>query len=49
MKQKWFRLFPLIAFVVVLTVPQTVSAGEEEVKAMLNTLNARLAEVGESF
>jgi hypothetical protein len=49
MKQKWFTLFPLIALMVMLAVPQTVSAGEEEVKAVLNTLNALLAEAGESF
>lgn len=50
MKQKWFSLFPLIAMFVMLAVPQTVSAiNEDNVKAMLNTLNDRLAAAGEAF
>lgn len=50
MKQKWFSLFPLIALFVMLAVPQTVSAiNEEDVQAMLNTLNDRLAAAGENF
>lgn len=48
MKQKWFKLFPVIALFVMLVVPQTVSAGEEDVRAMLNTLNDRLAAAGAS-
>jgi hypothetical protein len=50
MKQKWFSLFPLIALFVMLAVPQPVSAiSEEDVKAMLNTMNDQLATAGEDF
>jgi hypothetical protein len=48
MKQKWFSLFPIIALIVMLAVPQTVSAiSEDDIQAMLNTLNDRLATAGE--
>jgi len=48
MKQRWFSLLPLIALVVMLAVPQTVFAiNEDNIKAMLNTLNDRLAAAGE--
>jgi hypothetical protein len=50
MKQKWFRLFPLIALLVMLAVPQALSAiDENEVKAVLNTMNDQLAATGENF
>jgi hypothetical protein len=50
MKQKWFSLFPLIALVVMLAVPQTVSAiSEDDVRAVLNTLNDQLTAAGENF
>jgi hypothetical protein len=50
MKQKWFSLFPLIALFVMLAVPQTAYAIDEDyVKAMMNTVNDRLAEAGEPF
>ncbi len=50
MKQKWFSVFPLIALIIMLAVPQTVSAVEEEdVRAVLNTLNDQLAAAGEGF
>lgn len=50
MKQKWFGLFPLIALFVMLAVPQTVSAiDEDDVKAVLNTMNDQLAAAGEGF
>jgi hypothetical protein len=49
MKQKWFRMFPLIVLVVMLAVPQALSAVDENnIKAMLDTLNDRLAAAGES-
>ena len=50
MKQKWFSLFPLIVLVVMLAVPQALSAVDEnEVKAVLNTMNDQLAAAGEGF
>lgn len=50
MKQKWFSLFPLIALVVMLAVPQTVSAiSEDNVRVVLNTMNDKLAAAGEGF
>jgi hypothetical protein len=50
MKQKWFSLFPLIALVVMLAIPQTVSAiSEDDVRAVLNTFNDQLAVAGENF
>jgi hypothetical protein len=50
MKQKWFSLFPMIALFVMLAVPQTVSAiNEDDVQAVLNTMNAQLAAAGEGF
>lgn len=50
MKQKWFSLFPMIALFVMLAVPQTVSAvSEDDVKAVLNTMNDQLAVAGENF
>jgi hypothetical protein len=50
MKQKWFSVFPLIAFFLMLAVPQTVSAIDENaVKTVLNTLNDQLAAAGEGF
>jgi hypothetical protein len=50
MKQKWFSLFPLIALFVMLAVPQTVAAiDEDEVKAVLNTMNDQLAAAGEGI
>jgi hypothetical protein len=50
MKQKWFRLFPMIALFVMLAVPQALSAiDENEVKAVLNTMNDQLALAGENF
>jgi len=50
MKQKWFKLLPMIALGFILVVPQTVSAiSEDDVKAELNLINGQLALVGESF
>jgi hypothetical protein len=50
MKRKWFRLFPAIALFVMLVVPQTVSAiSEDDVKAVLNTMNDQLAAAGENI
>ena len=50
MKQKWFSMVPLIALFVLLAVPQTVSAiSEDDVKAVLNTMNDQLAVAGENF
>jgi hypothetical protein len=50
MKQKWFRVFSLIALFVLLAVPQALSAiDENEVKAELHTLNDQLAAAGENF
>lgn len=50
MKQKWFSVFPLIALIVMLAVPQTVSAIEEDdVQAVLNTMNDQLAAAGEGI
>jgi hypothetical protein len=44
MNQKWFSLFPLIALIIMLAVPQTVSAiNEDDVRAVLNTMNDQLA------
>jgi hypothetical protein len=50
MKQKWFSLFAAVALVVMVAIPQTLSAiNEEEVKAVLNTMNDQLAAAGEGF
>jgi len=50
MKQKWFSLFPLIVLAVMAAVPQTVSAvSEDDVRAVLNTMNDQLAAAGEGF
>ncbi len=50
MKRKWFKLFPAIALFVMLVVPQTVSAvNEDDVKAMMTTMNDQLAVAGENF
>jgi hypothetical protein len=50
MKQKWFSLFPLIALLVMLAVPQTAAAiSEDDVRAVLNTMNDQLATAGENF
>lgn len=50
MNKKWLRFLPLIAVIVMLAVPQMVSAiNEEEVRARLNTLNDQLAVAGENF
>ncbi len=50
MKQKWFSLFAMAALIVMVAIPQTVSAIEEEdVRAVLNTMNDQLAVAGEDF
>ena len=50
MKQKWFSLFPIIALIVMVAVPQTVSAiSEDDVRAALNTMNDQLAAAGENY
>jgi len=50
MKQKKFIVFPLIALFVVLMVPKSLSAiNEDNVKAMLHTMNDQLAIAGETF
>jgi hypothetical protein len=50
MKQKWFKVFPLIVLFVMLAVPQALSAiDENEVKAVLHTMNDQLALTGENY
>jgi len=50
MKQKCFLLFPLIALFVILAVPQALSAiNEDDVKAVLKTMNDQLALADENF
>jgi hypothetical protein len=51
MKQKkWFGLVPALALVIALLVPQAASAiSEEDVKAVMNTMNDQLAAAGENF
>jgi hypothetical protein len=50
MKQKWFKVFPLIVLFVMLAVPQALSAiDENEVKAVLHTMNDQLAMASENF
>jgi len=51
MKQKkWHCLVPVIALIVMLVVPQTASAiNEDAVKARLQTMNDQLAAAGENF
>lgn len=50
MKQKWFSLFAAVALVVMVAIPQTLSAiNEVEVKAALDTMNDQLAAAGEGF
>ena len=51
MKQKkMFSLVPVIALVIALMAPQAASAiSEEDVRAMLNTMNDQLAVAGENF
>jgi hypothetical protein len=50
MKKKWFNLFPLIALIVMLAVPQALSAiDENEVKVVLNTMNDQLAAANKDF
>jgi len=49
MKQKWVTFFSMFALFVLLAVPQMVSAiDEDNVRAMLNTLNDRLAAAGKN-
>jgi hypothetical protein len=50
MRRKWLSLFPVIALFVMLMVPQTVSAiNENDVRVVLNTMNDQLAVAGENF
>jgi hypothetical protein len=50
MKQKWLSLFPVLALIVMMVAPQTASAiSEDDVKAILNTMNGQLAQAGEDF
>lgn len=46
MKQKWIMFCSMFVLIVLLAAPLAVSAGEEDVQAMLNTLNDRLTAAG---
>ncbi len=49
-QKKWYSLVPVIAFIVMLVVPQTASAIDEaNVKAVLQRMNDQLAAAGEDF